>query len=81
MTNWMGLMRRHTVGGGLLVAVVLASATLSGCGSVEPQPYYDHREEGPRRGLVSGEEGGFVIYRRGEDQDQDKDQEERPESK
>lgn len=49
----------------LLAAAVLAA--ISACSSVEPQPYYDHREEGPRRGMISGEQGGFVIYRNGND--------------
>jgi hypothetical protein len=31
---------------------------------MEPYEPRDHREEGPKQGLFSGEEGEFVIFRR-----------------
>jgi hypothetical protein len=45
---------------GLLVMTLL----VNGCAGIEPYEPRDHREEGPEKGLFSGSEGGFVIFRR-----------------
>ncbi|WP_319407909.1 hypothetical protein [uncultured Desulfosarcina sp.] len=46
-----------------LVSAVFLVFVVAGCAST-PQPfvYHDDREEKPGSGLLSGDEGGFVIY-------------------
>ena len=48
----------------LKLFVAAALAVLAACASVEPVPYHDHREEGPKGGLLSGQTGEFIIYER-----------------
>jgi hypothetical protein len=52
--------RREAVYTGLFVLTLL----VNGCAGMEPYEPPDHREEGPKQGLFSGEEGEFVIFRR-----------------
>ena len=48
------------------VNIVLLVVTLlvNGCAGIEPYEPRDHREDGPKQGLFSGEAGEFVIFRR-----------------
>ena len=46
-----------------LVAVLL----ISSCAGVEPYDPPNYREEPPVQGLLTGEEGGFVIYQKAEE--------------
>jgi hypothetical protein len=45
--------------GPLLVALLVA-----GCAGMKPYEPHDYREEGLERGLYSGPDGEFVIYRK-----------------
>ncbi len=51
--------RRKTRAG---AALLLALLFVAGCG-MEPYEPRNNREEGPERGLFTGEEGEFVIFR------------------
>lgn len=53
------LRARPPLGAGLPVLACLLA--LAGCANVEPKPYYDHREEGPRSGLFTGARGEAVL--------------------
>ena len=55
--------KRHVWWISPLAAVLLVTA---GCSGIEPFEPRDNREEGPERGLFSGSEGEFVIFRAGE---------------
>ena len=55
---------------GLLLAAVLLAV---GCAGIEPYQPRNFREEGPEKGLISGSEGAFVIYRKGGGAESDKD--------
>ena len=47
-------------------AVLWASLLLfAGCSGITPYDPPDYREEPPGRGLLSGADGEFVIYRKG----------------
>ena len=46
----------------LWVATLLAILLVAGCAGIEPYQPRDHREEGPQRGLLSGEDGEFSFY-------------------
>jgi hypothetical protein len=37
---------------------------IGGCSGLEPYEPRDDREEGPKKGLISGDTGEFVIYER-----------------
>jgi len=50
--------------GSFLVALLLA-----GCAGIEPYDPPDYREEPPGNGLLTGEEGEFVIYRKADEPD------------
>ena len=46
--------------GPLLVALLV----IAGCAGIKPYEPRDHREEGPEKGLFTGSEGEFVIFRK-----------------
>lgn len=48
----------------LWAGVLLSAFVVAGCAGIEPYEPRNDREEGPERGLFSGSEGEFVIYRR-----------------
>ena len=59
----MGVLRTHRRKalwiGSLLVALLVA-----GCAGIKPYEPRDYRQEGPEKGLFSGSEGEFVIFRK-----------------
>ena len=58
-----GRHRRKALYIGLLLVVLL----VTGCAGIEPYEARDHREEGPERGLFTGSEGEFIIYRKADE--------------
>jgi len=48
----------------LSIALLVVTLLVNGCAGLEPYAPRDHREEGPEQGLISGEAGEFVIFRR-----------------
>ena len=46
---------------------VLALMIIAGCSGIEPLELTNTREEGPEKGLFSGPEGEFVIYRKADE--------------
>ena len=55
-----GTLRRSALWiGPLLVALLVA-----GCAGIKPYEPYDYRQEGLERGLFTGSEGEFVIYKK-----------------
>ena len=56
--------RRKTKGGTSMVGgVLLTLLVVAGCSGIEPYEPRDHREDGPKSGLLTGEQGEFVIFR------------------
>ena len=51
---------------GAAAALLLALLAAAGCAGMEPYEPRNAREEGPEKGLFTGAEGEFVIFRRGE---------------
>ena len=43
---------------------MLVALLVTGCAGIEPYEPRDNREEGPEKGLFTGPEGEFVIYRK-----------------
>jgi len=52
--------RRKTGPGAALLLVLLAAA---GCAGIEPYKPHNNREEGPTKGVFTGSDGEFVIFR------------------
>ena len=60
----MGILRRHrgkALWFGLLLVALLV---IFGCAGIEPYEPRNNREEGPEKGLFTGSEGEFVIFRK-----------------
>jgi len=47
-----------------IVALLVALLVIAGCTGVKPYEPRDHREEGAEKGLFTGSEGEFVIFRK-----------------
>jgi hypothetical protein len=45
-------------------AIVIVPLLFTGCAGIEPYQPRDYREEGLEKGLFSGSEGEFVIFRK-----------------
>jgi hypothetical protein len=54
-----------------LLVIVLFSFLVAGCAGMKPYEPRNDREEGPQKGLFSGEQGEFVILRKAETDKQD----------
>jgi hypothetical protein len=59
----MGISKRHKRKA-LWIVFLLAVLLVSGCTGIKPYEHRDHREEGPEKGLYTGSEGEFVIFRK-----------------
>ena len=46
---------------------MLVVLLIAGCVGIEPYEPRDYREEGPEKGLFTGSEGEFVIFRKAEE--------------
>ena len=55
----------------LLLVLMLLSLLVAGCAGMQPYEPRNTREEGPQKGLFSGEQGEFVILRKAETDKQD----------
>jgi len=51
----------------LWVGPVLAALLVSGCAGIKPYEPRDNREEGPEKGIFTGSEGEFVIFRKADE--------------
>ncbi len=58
---------RKTGGKALWIAALLAALLVAGCAGIKPYEPRDHREEGPQKGLFTGSEGEFVIFRKADE--------------
>jgi len=56
-------LRRKALWIGPLLVVLL----VAGCAGIKPYEPRDHREEGPEKGLFTGSEGEFVIFRKADE--------------
>jgi hypothetical protein len=48
----------------LWIGPLLMALLVCGCTGIEPYEPRDNREEGPEKGLFTGSEGEFVIFRK-----------------
>jgi len=48
----------------LYIGLLLVAMLVTGCAGIEPYEPRDHREEGPERGLLTGPDGEFIIYKK-----------------
>ena len=62
----MGIFKTHKQKA-LWVGLLLVALLVNGCAGIEPYEPRDDREEGPKKGLFTGSEGEWVIYRKADD--------------
>ena len=51
----------------LWIGLLLVALIVAGCTGIEPYEPRDDREEGPEKGLFTGSEGEFVIFRKADE--------------
>jgi hypothetical protein len=51
----------------LWIGLLLVALLVTGCAGIEPYEPRDTREEGLEKGLFTGAEGEFVIYRKADE--------------
>jgi hypothetical protein len=54
-----------------IVALLVALLVVAGCAGIKPYEPRNNREEGPEKGLFTGSEGEFVIFRKAEEPETD----------
>ena len=64
----MGISRTHRRKA-LWIVPLLVALLVTGCAGIKPYEPRDHREEGPEKGLFTGSEGEFVIFRKADEAD------------
>jgi hypothetical protein len=62
----MGISRTHRRKA-LWIGPLLVALLVTGCAGIKPYEPRDHREEGPQKGLFTGSEGEFVIFRKADE--------------
>jgi hypothetical protein len=66
----MGTFRTHRREA-LCIGLLLAALLVSGCAGIKPYEPRNDREEGPQKGLFTGSEGEFVIFRKADEPESD----------
>jgi heat shock protein HslJ len=61
-----------------VVAFLVVSLVISGCTGIKPYEPRNNREEGPEKGLFTGSQGEFVIFRKGEEPQKESEDEKSP---
>ena len=51
----------------LWIGPLLVALLVTGCAGITPYEPRDNREEGPEKGLFTGSEGEFVIFRKADE--------------
>ena len=51
----------------LWIGLLLVALLVAGCSGIKPYEPRDYRQEGPERGLFTGSEGEFVIFRKADE--------------
>ena len=51
----------------LWICLLLVAMLVAGCAGIKPYEPRDYRQEGPEKGLFTGSEGEFVIYRKADE--------------
>ena len=63
----MGILRTHRRKALWIGALLVALLVIAGCAGIEPYEPRNNREEGPEKGLFTGSEGEFVIFRKADE--------------
>ncbi|MEE9530506.1 MAG: hypothetical protein V3W52_05910 [Syntrophobacteria bacterium] len=63
----MGISRVHRRKALWIGTLLVALLVIAGCAGIEPYEPRDNREEGPEKGLFTGSEGEFVIFRKADE--------------
>ena len=60
----MGISRIHRRKALWIGTLLVALLVIAGCAGIEPYEPRNNREEGPEKGLFTGSDGEFVIFRK-----------------
>jgi hypothetical protein len=63
----MGISRTHRRKALWIGTLLVALLVIAGCAGIKPYEPRDNREEGPEKGLFTGSEGEFVIFRKADE--------------
>jgi hypothetical protein len=67
----MDICNRHSRSVCRAVILLLIFVLMIGCGAIQPYEPRNNREEGPEKGLFTGSEGEWVIYRKADEKASD----------
>ena len=67
----MGISKTHRRKALWIGALLVALLVIAGCAVIEPYEPRNNREEGPEKGLFTGSEGEFVIFRKADEPETD----------
>jgi hypothetical protein len=73
----MGISRIHKRKA-LWIVSLLVALLVTGCGGIKPYEPRNHREEGSEKGLFTGSEGEFAIFRKAEEPKKESEDEQNP---
>ena len=59
------------------LTLLILLVVMAGCAGIQPYDPPNHREEGPEKGLFTGSQGEWVIFRREENKGEQKTEPER----
>ena len=63
----MGISRTHRRKALWIGLLLVALLVIAGCAGIKPYEPRNNREEGPEKGLFTGSEGEFVIFRKADE--------------
>ena len=74
----MGMYRIHSRKVLWIGVLLVAALIMAGCAGIEPYEPRNNREEGPEKGLFTGSEGEWVIFRKADEPEKDSEDKKSP---
>ncbi len=74
----MGIYRTHRRKALWIGVLLVALLVIAGCAGIEPYEPRNNREEGPEKGLFTGSDGEFVIFRKADEPETDSEDKKSP---
>jgi hypothetical protein len=74
----MGICARHRRKGWWPAVLLLIAFVMAGCAGIEPYEPRNNREEGPEKGIFTGSEGEWVIFRKANEPEKDSEDKKSP---
>ena len=74
----MGICARHRRKVWWPAVLLLIAFVMAGCAGIEPYEPRNNREEGPEKGIFTGSEGEWVIFRKADEPEKDSEDKKSP---